>query len=183
MTTLTTELSRTSYDKLFLSDDKELNRLWALPDTPKNLHALIASTAASAEVRFLAAEILARRESDGFPPPEAGDALAAAYAHALAATVEANRWGMPGELDEPAGQHLVALGRPAVPALRPLLSDTRAVTYGGSKEAMVGNDYHYRVKDFAAFFIARILKLPYRVVTDPAKRDQAISDLAAQIPR
>ena len=81
------------------------------------------------------------------------------------------------ELDEPAGQHFVALGEPAVPALVSLLDDTTRLEYGGSKEATVGNSYAYRVKDFAAFYLSRIRNLPFDVVQDPAARDKAIDAL------
>lgn len=88
---------------------------------------------------------------------------------------------MPGELDEPLGQHVVSLGEPAVAALAPLLSDARPISYGGSKEATVGNEYGIRVKDFAAFFIAKVRHRPLAVDVDPARRDRAIADLRASL--
>ena len=180
MANLITELTRLDYQRLFLSDDRDLERLWGEAGAPDRLRRLMTDGAAPPAARFLAAEIVARRDPSAFPPASGRDVLAAAYADALARTVEANPWGMPGELDEPAGKHLVALGKDALPALRPLLADGRAVTYGGSKEAMVGNDYAYRVKDLAAFFVARILGVSYQVPTDPAARDRNIAALAAQ---
>lgn len=182
MANLTNELTRLGYDRLFLSDDKDLERVWGAAGAPDLVRALVTDAATPPEARFLAAEVLARRDAAGFPPSAGVDVVAAAYAHALRHTVEANRWGMPGELDEPAGQHLVALGKAAVPALVPLLSDVTPMMYGGSKEAMVGNDYAYRVKDLAAFFVAKILALPYQVHESPAARDREIAQLAAKLP-
>lgn len=88
---------------------------------------------------------------------------------------------MPGQLDGPSGKHVVQLGEPAVAALISLLDDGKQIDYGGSEEATVGNSYAYRVKDFAAFFISRIRKLPFTVVEDPAARDHAIEQLGVQI--
>ena len=47
----------------------------------------------------------------------------------------------------------------------------------GSKEATVGNGYQYRVKDFAAFYIAKIIDTPIAFHRDPADRDAAIEEL------
>jgi hypothetical protein len=34
--------------------------------------------------------------------------------------------------------------------------------YQGSKEATIGNAYGYRIKDFAAYYIGRILGVPLK---------------------
>jgi hypothetical protein len=67
------------------------------------------------------------------------------------------------ELDNagPAGIRFVVLGEAAVPALVRLLDNAGTpLIYDGSKEATVGNADHYRVKDFAAFYLSACAASP-----------------------
>jgi hypothetical protein len=179
LTDLLGRLKALGYARLFLSlDDSELNKLWQEPRAAEALAALISDSSADKGARFLAAEILFRRQP-GFPTPSGTAMLAPIYAAALRHAELGNPWGMPGELDGPAGQHLVAIGRAVAVALVPLLDDARAVFYGGSEEATIGNSYRYRVKDFAAFFIHCISGVPYVVRRKPAERDGEIEQLRA----
>jgi len=168
------------YQRLFMAmNDQAIDEVWTRAGGAAGLDAVIGDPQVSGQARYLAAEIRFRKDAAFRPADPAG--LARAYAEALRSEVMANPWGMPGELDEPLGKHVVALGEPAVAALAPLLSDAREIRYGGSKEATVGNEYQMRVKDFAAFFIARIRNRPFTMDTDPKRRDQAISDLYASL--
>lgn len=172
--TLAARLVAVGYEKLFLSlDGGELERIWKEPGAAQALEQVAAQGAP--EARVLAAEALFARKQ-GYRPADPAS-LAGAYAQALRKAELANPWGMPGELDGPLGQHLVSLGEAAVPALVPLLEDTRQVTYGGSKEATVGNDYAYRVKDLAAFYLSKIKKAPLAVPESPKARDAEIAKL------
>lgn len=176
------KLSALGYEKLFLSfDGSELDALWREPQMAGLLSALISDTGIDPETRFLAAELLARKQP-GLASAEAAN-LAQVYVEALRNTKIANIWGMPGELDGPAGQHLVAIGIEAANRLVLLLEDTRQVAYSGSEEATVGNSYKYRVKDFAAFFIHRILGLPYNLRKTPSDRDAEIERLRVLLRR
>jgi hypothetical protein len=171
-------LEDSSYQRLFMAmDDQAIDEVWTRAGGAAGLDAVIGDAAAAWKPRYLAAELRFRKDP-AFRPADPAR-LARAYAEALRAEVMANPWGMPGELDEPLGRHVVALGAPAVAALAPLLSDPRRIDYGGSKEATVGNEYEMRVKDFAAFFIAKIRDRPIAMHTDPRRRDAAIADLHA----
>jgi hypothetical protein len=173
-------LSSLGYERLFLSlDGAVLDALWREPRVAELLTVLAADTTADTEARFLAAEILARK----LPSIANTEAtrFVQVYADALQNSNLANIWGMPGELDGAAGQHLVALGTQAADKLVPLLDDARRVPYSGSEEATVGNSYKYRVKDFAAFFIHRILGLPYSLRKTPPERDIEIERLRASL--
>jgi hypothetical protein len=173
-------LKSLGYEKLFLSlDGAELNALWREPGIAELLAALAADTSVNTETRFLAAEALVRKQPT-FVSTQAAH-LARVYVDALRNSKLANIWGMPGELDGEAGRHLVATGTDAVDQLIPLLDDTRQVMYSGSEEATVGNSYRYRVKDFAAFFIQRILGLPYTVGKTPSERDVEIERLRTSL--
>jgi hypothetical protein len=169
-------LGTLGYEKLFMGlDDRELDTLWRDPDAARLLSALAADSTADMQARFLAAEVLARERS--LVPDSERACLASVYVAALRNAELANIWGMPGELDAPAGQHLVAIGAKAVAGLVSLLDDRRQVPYGGSEEATVGNSYKYRVKDFAAFFIHRILGVAYVLRKTPQERDAEIDRL------
>lgn len=171
---LAARLVALGYERLFLSlDGGELERIWREPGAAQALEQVAAQGAP--EARVLAAEALFVKKQ-GYRPADPAS-LAGAYAQVLRKAELANPWGMPGELDGPLGQHLVSLGEAAVPALLPLLEDNRQISYGGSKEATVGNDYAYRVKDFAAFFLGKIKKLPLAVPESPKARDAEIAKL------
>jgi hypothetical protein len=175
-------LKSLGYERLFLSlDGAELDALWRQPGIAEPLDALTADTSADTEARFLAAEALARKQPN-FVSTHAAR-LAPIYVGALRNSKLANIWGMPGELDGAAGLHLVGTGTHAVDQLIPLLDDTRQITYSGSEEATVGNSFRYRVKDFAAFFIHRILGLPYTVRKTPSERDMEIERLRSALRR
>lgn len=181
MSDLAQRLESLGYMTLFLSlDDAQLNALWAEPGAEAMLTALVVDTSATSHARFLAAEVLFRKQA-GYPPDAARAGLAPVYASALREADLGNIWGMPGELDGVAGQHLVTIGEPMVAALTPLLDDTREVPYGGSEEVFVAKQYRYRVKDFAAFFIGKIRDLPYTVHTSPHERDAEIERLRAAL--
>ena len=78
----------------------------------------------------------------------------------------------------------VQIGRPALPALDALLDDaTPRDTYLGSEEATKVAQRRYRVKDFAAVYIAQILQLQLPWEPDLAKRDAAIAKLRQAIPK
>jgi hypothetical protein len=167
------------YQRLFMAmTDQAIDEVWARAGA-SGLDAVIADPKASSKARYLAAEIRFRKDPK-YRPADPGS-LARAYADALRTEVLANPWGMPGELDEPLGKHVVSLGEPAVEVLAGLLSDERSISYGGSKEATVGDEYQMRVKDFAAFFIASIRNRPLAFDMDPKVRDQAIAALRASL--
>jgi hypothetical protein len=173
------ELAKLDYVELFLrTGTAQMDRLWSRWNGPRDLEALAVDPNAAWEPRFLAAEILFRKRSD-FPSADQRNALASAYVDALRAASVANPWGLPGELDGPAGQHLVSLGEAVTPGLMPLLDDDRRVPYWGSQEATLGNSYAFRVKDFAAFFLSTIRGLPYVLHRDPSARDADIEKLKA----
>lgn len=174
-------LTGAGYEALFLRlDTKELDAIWGEPGAPQALEALALDQGAPPEARFLAAEVL-QHQGRAVSDPQGRAGLATAYAAALKGATLGNPWALPGEVDGPAGEHLVDLGEPAVPALAPLLDDQRRVPYAGSEEATIGNSYAYRVKDLAAFFISRIRSLPYTPNEDPAARDAEIERLRAAL--
>lgn len=41
----------------------------------------------------------------------------------------------------------------------------------------MGNGYHFRVKDFAAYYLGKIKRAPVRFDRDPAVRDRELEEL------
>ncbi|PWS35640.1 hypothetical protein DFH01_18785 [Falsiroseomonas bella] len=174
---LAARLTGLGYQGLFLRMPPEAPRLWREPGAPAALAALAADPAAQPEARFLAAEVTAA--GGGALPGAPAPLLAEAYAAALAAARLGNVWGLPGALDTPAARNLLSLGEAAIPRLRPLLGDGRELRYGGSEDATIGNAAHWRIKDFAASFIAAIRGDAFDAGAAPAARDAAIARMLA----
>jgi hypothetical protein len=178
---LVAELAKLGYLNLFMRAGTEhMDGLWTAAQGPDKLEAVALDPAVPWESRFLAAEILFRKR-DNFPRADQREVLAAAYVDALEGATIGNLWGLPGELNGPAGQHLMSLGEPVTERLATLLDDDRAVLYIGSQDATWGNRFKFRVKDFAAFFLCSIKNLPYALHTEPAARDADIQALIAHI--
>lgn len=152
------------------------------PGGRERLRALMLDEGAPGRARFLAAEVLSLGDAGDASPADAA-ALAPVYPAALASgwTEWGNAWGVPGEVEGPAGRHLQALGRAAVESLSELLENDTPVRYSGSQVATLGNRFGFRVKDLALYFIRRIRGEPLDVRQDPAERDGQISSLRAAL--
>lgn len=181
MDELAQRLLNLGYENLFMRlDYSTLNELWQEPELPQRLEQLASDPTSPPQARFLAAEILFHQQTS-YPPDRETANLAQVYATALADAKIGNPWGLPGQVGQPAGRHLLQLGQPAVAPLMALLDDTRSVPYAGSREATFGNRYHYRVKDLAAFYISQLCQLPYTVHQTPEERDREIEQLQSQV--
>lgn len=154
--------------------------------TTDRLVAIAADEGAPIKSRFLACEVLFEHELTGIG--EIGDGkVADIYVAALLGnlTGRANSWGLLYEHNDegPVGIRFVMIGKAAVGALRPLLADDRqTMTYEGSEEATVGNAYGFRVKDYAAYYLSKILRRPLAYHADPVDRDLAIDAFARALP-
>lgn len=184
MSELAQRLLRLGYTELFQRlDDAALAALWREEGVPDALQRIALDVDEDARARFLAAEAVLSRRPDGFGNGERRE-IGSLYAQALRGqfTGSANEWSFPGQPLGRAGEHLLALGDSAVPALAALLDDDTPVIYEGSQEAMVGASYGYRVKDLAAQLIAGITGLPFPLSTDPSVRDVAITEQRRRLP-
>ena len=75
----------------------------------------------------------------------------------------ANLWRLLYEQSDtgPVDSKLVTLGKEALPAILLLLLNERIfLEYEGSEEGTVGNAYKFRIKEFAAYYISKILRKP-----------------------
>jgi hypothetical protein len=186
---LARKLISRAYGEFFVlpAHEQTIERIWADPANRPALEALTADTTQPLAARFLAAEVLFARDFT-FTSRVPGAVIAEIYAHALEQNLTgmANSWGLLYELDDagPVGIRFVMLGDAAVPALVRLLDNAGSpLTYDGSKEATVGNAYHYRIKDFAAFYLGRVRRIPVTFHRELAERDQEIARLKQQLAR
>jgi hypothetical protein len=183
------KLTTGAYGDFFVSSapDHTIERVWADPQNRPVLEALVADAGQSMAARFLAAEVLFTRDFT-FTARVGAALVGEIYARALEQNLTgmANSWGLLYEQRDagPVGIRFVMLGEPAVPALSRLLdNDSAQLVYAGSKEATVGNGYRYRVKDFAAYYLGEIRRVPVMFHQELAARDHEIARLKEQLAR
>lgn len=110
-------------------------------------------------------------------------AAAGVYAHAIAEGRTHTMWGLPSDMaPNQSSRHIVALGRAALPALRPLLLSDRPLMIEGSEEPTIAKMYGYQVRDLAGALVAAILGTTYPTDNEsPAVRAAAAMALHKQI--
>ena len=154
---LARELSSAGYERLFYAG--EAGSAWRGGENAVALEAIVRDERQGDLPRLLAAEVL-RREGASGAREEIGPIYARGLALSGALEVPANEWGFmyedAGDPHGALGARLLDAGAAAVPHLARLLDDARPLLYVGSKEATVGNDLGYRVKDAAAYYLGAI---------------------------
>jgi hypothetical protein len=187
---LVTKLSSSNVSDMAtgLASDSQVNVLWKESPDPGLYAALVADTNRPDPVRFAAALVLLSKSNEDLwkiQPPVVAQVFATALKNDFAgwAYPWGWLWASPGDPVGTLGRIFVHIGPPAVPALEALLSDTtKRSSYVGSEEATVMAMRRYRVKDFAAFYIARIMKLDLPWEQNMTRRDEAIERLHKQLP-
>lgn len=181
------KLTTGAYGDFFVlpAHDQTIDRIWSDPQNRPTLEALVADSSQPLAARFLAAEVLFARDFT-FTSRVSPALVADLYARALEQNLTgmANSWGLLYEYADagPVGVRFVMLGEPAVPVLLRLLDNASSpLIYDGSKEATVGNAYHYRIKDYAAYYLAQIRNTPVTFHRDLAARDQEIAQLKQRL--
>jgi len=128
-----------------------------MPDIEAKLAAYCGDPRTAIYARLTACETLWAR---GISPGEA-ERLAAAEAYAFDLIAgHPTGWGLPTRTTQRM-DHLVALGPPALRALRPLLHCDNELLYDGSEVATIAGGMDYRVHDLAGVAVARILGETY----------------------
>jgi hypothetical protein len=179
---LAAELERTGYQALFRQPAAEIrsDALWGQPDAPARLLCLATDVGRPWRTRFLAAELIFRRQMF-LLQPEHFASLAPVYARALAenATEFMTDWGFVDGMNDVGtlGSRFVLYGGEADPALRPLLADARPAPYGYPPESFDMLRLGLRFQDFAALYLGRIHGIPLYLTADPDQRDGEIRRL------
>jgi hypothetical protein len=182
------KLIETGYFGLFLHGNNSLaESIWQNGNNLTSLKQIIQTPTSSLHGKFLAAEMLRQFEVE-FEPRQYEE-LVDAYLYALKNTssdrnnplgLNGNLWGLLNIEDDAGhlGQQIIKFGPAAIPALTELLDDHAGrILYEGSEEAVIGNSYRYRIKDFAAFYISKIKNIPMQFHQDLEKRDKEIERL------
>ncbi|HEU4717462.1 MAG TPA: hypothetical protein VFU15_06505 [Bacteroidia bacterium] len=160
-----------------------INNVWKEKENRCAVISILKDREGNDRVQFMAAEILLEN-CTGIPGEIDRARLGELYAIAIKKnyTGDLNRWGMYDSTDiGPVGKHLLKIGKPAVPALARLLNKRGGLVYSGSKGASVANEWLYRKKDVAAFFIIHIMQYSLPWPKDPKKRDEVIKQVKAKL--
>ncbi len=159
--------------------DELVERTWDNGNAEAALLQLIADSTQPTRARLIAAEVMFAKNFI-FMNQMKIPALAKLYCDALADDVigTANPWGLLYDYDDAGevGIRFQMMGKEAAPALLELLQDARpGPFYEGSKEATTGQMLHYRIKDFAAYYISKIYNYPLTYSAEFKDRDAAIA--------
>jgi hypothetical protein len=141
---------------------------------------LLSAATAGGYRGLLALEALRQADAEAYAGVPAAE-RARGYADALRASTMFNAWGLPGVRLSPAADALAELGQDAVPALAPLLDDTREAPLEGSQDATTAAQYGNRVADYALVLLTRIAGGPDDYPPDPAERDRRIAALRERL--
>ncbi|HET9626005.1 MAG TPA: hypothetical protein VFP84_31810 [Kofleriaceae bacterium] len=170
-----------------LAMDPQVGEVWRVFSEGSEYASLVEDAQRPPHVRFAAALVLRSESMIEFQmvnPHVMAQVFASALQNDLAGY--AFPWGSlwaPGEPLGLLGQVFVELGPPAEPELGRLLDDpSERSAYLGREIASEMAARQYRVKDFAAFYLAQIAHLDLPWERDLARRDQAIERLRVQLP-
>lgn len=167
-------------------DDMLLNELWANGSNRNELQKIWQSKAMDLEIRLTAAEILFKKDSlFAGANQKIKISLTRLYTDALNnnGTINGNIWGLPGFIG-PAGENLFKTDKnESVRLLKLLLKNKQELNYIGSKDATYGNEYRYRVKDVAAFYLSKLLGVNYKISKDLGNREIEIQHLTTRIEK
>ena len=161
--------------------DETIDSIWRDPANHKLLEDIIEDDSVSDEAKFLACVVLDKMDVT-YGTRHSPEKIVGIYAKALVNnfTGMANSWGLLYDQmdDGPIGIKFIAMRQYAVPVLLKLLDDERTtLTYQGSAEATIGNGYKYRIKDFAAYYLGRMMGKPLKYYPDLSERDKQIEKL------
>lgn len=97
---------------------------------------------------------------------------------ALQGSKNFNTWGLPHLYLEDASNAMLEAGTSTVPALTRMLSETRPAPLFGSQEYMEYQRYHYRLCDYALFFLEKIKgNADFRMPLSAPDRDTLIKGM------
>lgn len=161
--------------------NETINKIWNDTTNHKLLDEVLNGTNTSNEAKFLASEVLFQKDIL-FLQRHNPKKIAEIYTQALVNnyTGMANSWGLLYNHEEEGtvGIAFLTLRNNAIPSLTSLLEDSSiSLYYKGSEEATIGNSYKYRIKDFAAYYIGRIIGNPLKYYSTYEERDIQIQEL------
>lgn len=161
--------------------DETLDSIWQDQANHKLLEDIIEDDSISDEAKFLACVVLDKMDVS-YGMRHSPEKVVDIYAKALVNnfTGMANSWGLLYDHrdDGTMGVKFISMGKYSVPVLTRLLDNEQTnLTYQGSIEATIGNGYKYRIKDFAAYYLGRMMGKPLKYYPDLSDRDKQIEKL------
>ncbi|WP_298420674.1 hypothetical protein [uncultured Kordia sp.] len=181
------ELIANGYQNVFQTNTKEnYENIWKHDLNRGKLYNIISSKNSSLLGRFLASEVVFMNDAE--INEKYYEVISESYVYALEKTnmldenfigINGNSWGFLYEEEAIGvlGKRLIKFGNKAIPHLTELLVIEGKVLYIGSGDALIGNRYQYRIKDFAAFYISKIKDIPMTFYQNFEKRDAEIERL------
>lgn len=178
------------YQNYLLTGDHEIaESIWQNGNNKNELEWIIESST-SFFPKLIAAEILAQKGIQIVS--RFSQKLLETYTNALRDSSQeldtnyrfpGNLWGFINEEDDPGllGERIIQFGHPMVPFLKRLLNEKGMVLYEGSEEATIGNALQCRIKDFAAYYISKIVHVPFIFHQDKELRDTEIEQLKVKL--
>jgi hypothetical protein len=180
-------LKKWGYDKIFSEKEGALaDSLWNMTDGEEILKRVAYRNGSNRTQRFLAAEIVFRKDKN-YPPKEDKQLLhdlSHAYANALSYDYApyGEYWGsLEHDSIGICGEHLLRIGKAAIPELTQQTLNQEFDFYLDYKSGYVGTQYGARKKDHAAFFISRLLNEPYIFNKDKEGRNTDIEILREKL--
>jgi hypothetical protein len=183
------KLTEREFGRFFIypMHNQTIERIWQDTSHHQLLDQILDDALVSDEAKFLACEVFFKKDIL-FMQRHSPQKVAEIYINALRNnwTGMANSWGLLYEHQDEGtvGIAFLTIGQKAIPALTKLLDDERThLKYQGSAEATLGNGYGYRIKDFAAYYIGRIIGQPLKYHPNLADRDREINNLKRELGR
>jgi hypothetical protein len=184
---LAEKLISREYGEFFIypMHDETIDKIWENTNDHALFDNILSDSSINFEAKFLVCEIFFRKDIL-FMQRHDPEYIAEIYAQALVQnyTGMANSWGLlyKENDDGTVGVAFVIIGEKSIPALVGLLdNESQSLEYLGSIESTIGNSYKYRIKDFAAYYLGRILAKPLEYFSDYQKRDEQIESLKAYL--
>lgn len=164
--------------------DNTIEKIWQDENNHDLLNKVIEDHSTSTKSKFLACEVLFKKDIHFLQRYEP-QMIAEIYAEALKNDYIgfANSWGLLYEHDDagPVGIAFLTIGKQAIPALTELLDNENCPLYIGSEEATIGAMSRFRIKDFAAWYIGKIMENQLTYYPDFDSRDRQIEHLKEQL--
>jgi hypothetical protein len=180
-------LKKWGYAKVLVENNGHIaDSLWNMPDGEEILKRVAYRTGSRRIERFIAAEIVFRKDPT-YPPKDDEQLLhdlSHAYANALSYDYApyGEYWGniRTGTIGI-CGEHLLRIGTAAIPELTRQTLNQEFDFYLKYKSGEIGTLYVPRKKDHAAFFLSRLINEPYAFKREKTERDADIEVLRKKL--
>lgn len=188
-------LTDQNYKNIFLLNESIQKDVWNEGGNRSELMYIAKNNNYPDYIRFLVSEILFANDKN-YPDKKTKEIIGPLYAKALENSTNTstllwltgNQWGFMYYGDQhgldsfgEVGQHLLVIGEDVIPSLVQLLNNSAVIYYEGSKEATLGNNLAYRVKDVSAYYIAKITDKKIYFYKNNKERDAEIERLKKQV--